>query len=106
MLFQTQLTQVAEKEGFALSAKGDKIILTKTLAERSVLFTKKKLVYRITYRIDEDTKTFHYSDSLSETGFGAFAGGIEMTSGVGIRVEKTHVKGSGERDSDILEKTP
>ncbi len=85
--------------GGEISERGGEIELTKVLAERRVLLSRRRLVYRARLRVDEGKREVHLSESLTEVGSGLAADG-----GAGFKVE-TYRTGRGPREGDLAERS-
>jgi|YelNatPaOPRAMG01_1025707.scaffolds.fasta_scaffold04065_2 hypothetical protein len=77
-----------------------------TIAERKAFLSKKKLSYTAKLRINEETKTIHFSEMLSETSSGFSAGGgmDDVSPGFGAKTE-TYNTLSGKRQGSIEEQS-
>ena len=75
-----------------------------TLAERKAFLSKKKLIYRAVFRIDDVQKEVCFSEMLKESGSGISSGTDGMTAGFGFKVE-TYNTFSGVRTGNIAEQS-
>ena len=60
------------------------------IAERKAFLSRKKLTYQLRVRVDDATRTVHFSEVLTESGSGLSAGGDfdgGISSGFGVRTE-------------------
>ncbi len=98
-MLEAALVEVLRKLGGEVERRGDTIRFTKVLAERKAFFSRKKLVYRATMRVNEEQREVHVRESLTETG-----SGLAPESGLGFKTE-TYKTGKGPREGDIAEQS-
>jgi hypothetical protein len=57
------------------------------VAERKAFLSRKRLVYRASFRLDDQGRKLHFTEALKESGFGLSSGGgdMEMSAGAGFR---------------------
>jgi hypothetical protein len=75
-----------------------------TVAERKVMFAKKKLMYEAKFRIDEAKKELRFTEMLKESGSGLSTGDSDFGGGFGFKVE-TYKTGMGGREGSIKEQS-
>lgn len=103
MLLQT-IKELAATQGLSLSEEKGGYALEKVLAERKAFLSRKKLIYRAKFRIEEEKKVLLFTESLKESGFGFQAGDAESSSGVGFKMESCKT-GLGPREGSIEEQS-
>lgn len=74
------------------------------IAERKVMFSKKKLTYNAKFRIDEGKKELRFTEMLKETGSGFSSGDSDISPGFGFKAE-TYKTGAGPREGNIKEQS-
>jgi hypothetical protein len=91
-----------------LSDKKGIYTLEKTIAERKVMLSKKKLEYIAKFRVDDDAKLVKFTEMLKESGSGFSSGGMGyddgMSTGFGFKAE-SYKSGSGGREGSIEEQS-
>ncbi|MGV8049254.1 MAG: hypothetical protein AB2L21_02705 [Anaerolineaceae bacterium] len=78
-----------------------------TIAERKAFLSKKKLTYSCKVRVDEGSRTVHFSEMLLEAGSGLSTGGdfdSGISSGFGVKTE-TYNTFKGARQGTIQEQS-
>jgi len=76
--------------------------LTMTVAERKTLLSKKKLEYKVKYRIDDTTKILKFTEMLKESGSGLVSG--DTSPGFGFKTE-TYTTSGKKREGTIEEQS-
>ncbi len=78
---------------------------TATIAERKAFLSKKKLTYSSKIRFNDETKTVHFSEMLTESGSGLSSGGLDdMSTGFGVKTESYNTFKGG-REGTIEEQS-
>jgi len=78
--------------------------LESVIAERKSWLSRKKLLYRAKFSIDEENKELHFTEMLKESGFGLSSGDADTSPGFGFKKE-TYKTGSGPREGTIEEQS-
>lgn len=82
-MLREALLQALASLGGDVREKGEAIEFTKVLAERRVFFSRTRLVYRVTVRVDEGRREVHVWESLAET-----SAGLAPGAGAGAKLER------------------
>jgi hypothetical protein len=96
--------------GFGATSSEKKGIHTirKTIAERKVFLSKKRLEYIAKLRVDDGARQVKFTEMLKESGSGISSGGMDyddgMTAGHGFKTESYEV-GLGGREGSIAEQS-
>lgn len=79
---------------------------TASIAERKAFLSKKKLSYTAKFRINDEIKTIHFSEMLSEASSALSAGGgiDDISPGFGVKTESYNTF-SGKRQGSIQEQS-
>lgn len=98
------IEKVVSEVGGKMTEKKGLVSVEATIAERKAFLSTKKLTYSFRVRVDEETKTVHFSEMLKEAGSGFSSGGFdsEMSTGFGFKKE-TYNTTSGAREGSIEE---
>ena len=100
-----EIKRIADGLPAKLNESKGMFILEYVVAERKAFLSKKKLVYRAKFIIDEDKKELRFSEMLKETGFGLSSGvDSDMSPGVGFKKD-TYKTGTGPREGIIEEQS-
>lgn len=77
------------------------------IAERKAFLTKKKLIYRARFKIDDEKKELRFTEMLKESGMGISSGmgDSEMSPGFGFKSSTYSIGMSGEREGTIEEQS-
>jgi len=80
------------------------LALEAKIAERKAFLSKKTLIYKAKLRINDESKTVKFFETLKETGAGISSGGelMDISPGFGFKVEKYKISGK-EREGTIEE---
>ncbi len=65
--------------------KKDSYEFSSVVAERKTFLSRKKLVYKARFRLDNDQQKLHFTETLKESGFGLTSGGGDMGPGTGFK---------------------
>lgn len=98
------LKHIAKSLSADVKEKKGVYTLERTIAERKVFLSRKKLTYRAKFRIDEDRKELRFTEMLQESGSGMSTGDSEFGPGFGFRKESYKV-GGGPREGTIEEQS-
>lgn len=98
-MLREELYRTLASFGGEVRERGGAIEFTKVLAERKVFLSRKKLVYRVLVRVDEEKGEVHLSESLTETD-----SGLAADSGFGLKTERYRT-GKGPREGNIAEQS-
>ena len=74
------------------------------VAERKGWLSRKKLVYRAKFSIDEENKELRFTEMLKESGWGLSSGDADQSPGFGFKKE-TYKQGLGPREGTIEEQS-
>ena len=85
--FKEKLQKITKEKGAALQEKKDAWCFEIVLAERKAFLTSKKLIYKISCKIDPVKKELRYSERLLEKGWGLFCGDSDQAPGFGFKTE-------------------
>jgi hypothetical protein len=76
------------------------------VAERKAFLSKKKLVYKAEFRLDNNNWKMHFTEMLKESGFGLSSGGDDMDMSPGVGFKKgTYKMGAQGREGTIEEQS-
>ncbi|MEM4246558.1 MAG: ribonucleoside-triphosphate reductase [Candidatus Bathyarchaeia archaeon] len=76
--------------------------LESKIAERKVFLSKKTLTYVARLRIDDESRTVKFFETLKETGLGLASGDSDISPGFGFKKETYKITGKG-REGEIQE---
>ena len=76
----------------------------RTVAERRVLLSKKKLTYSAKFRVDDENRELRFSEVLTESGSGMSGGDDGFGPGFGFKKE-SYRTGAGPRSGTIAEQS-
>jgi len=94
---RTMPAELKEREGL--------FVLEFIVAERRVFLSRRKLIYRAKFRIDDNKKEVRFTEMLKEVGSGLSTGGdIEASPGFGFKIETYKTK-FGARQGTIQEQS-
>ena len=82
-----EIQRIAEEKKAAFQEKKDSCRFEIVLAERRAFLTFKKLVYKVSCKIDTAKHELRYSEMLFEKGWGFSGGDIDRTPGFGFKTE-------------------
>lgn len=106
MIQREKIEKISDEIKGKLSEKKSAYKIVAVIAERKVFLSTKKLEYIATFKIDDEKKTFDFSEMLKEFGSGLSMGGgfDEPTPGFGFKTTsyKTNL---GPREETILEQS-
>jgi len=86
--------------------KNDTYEFEYVVAERKAFLSKKKLVYKASFRLDNAGWKLHFTEMLKESGMGLTSGGDDMDMSPGIGFKKgTYKVGFGGREGGIEEQS-
>lgn len=74
------------------------------VAERKGWLSRKKLLYRAKFSINEEKKELHFTEMLKESGWGLSSGGADTGPGFGFKKE-TYKQGLGPKEGAIEEQS-
>jgi len=94
----------AEVQGLSLSKDKGCYLLEKVLAERKGFSSRKKLIYRAKFRIDDEKNELQFSELLKESGLGLSSGDEGLSPGFGFKTE-SYKTGPGRREGSIEEQS-
>lgn len=84
------IKRAAEGLPAVISDKKGLFTVEQTVAERKTFLSRKRLLYVAKFRIDEGTKTVHFSKILKESGFGLSSGSdSDIGTGFGFNPSST-----------------
>jgi hypothetical protein len=85
----TTIKEIAGAIGAGLEQEKGGYLLKYLVAERKTFLSRKKLVYKARFRLEESQRELHFSETLQETGFGlgASAGDSDIGPGIGFKAE-------------------
>jgi len=104
MGLQEEIRQVFSALPVECSEKKGVFTIECILAERKSFLSKKKLVYILKYRIDENEREFRFTEMLKESGSGLLGGDLDSSAGFGFK-KTTYRTGSGPREETIEEQS-
>jgi len=93
MDLNAEAQKIATTIGGTITEKNGLFTLEALIAERKAFFSHKKLTYKATFRGDDATKVFHFSEMLKESGFGLSSGDGDMSPGFGFKTESYNTWG-------------
>jgi hypothetical protein len=86
--------------------KNDTYEFEHVVAERKAFLSKKKLVYKAEFRLDNNNRKMHFTEMLKESGFGLSSGGDDMDMSPGGGFKKgTYKTGMQGREGTIEEQS-
>jgi hypothetical protein len=86
--------------------KNDTYEFEYVVAERKAFLSKKKLVYKAEFRLDNNNRKMHFTEMLKESGFGLSSGGDDMDMSPGVGFKKgTYKVGMQGREGTIEEQS-
>lgn len=101
-----EIKKIAENIPAEIKEEKGKYILEYVVAQRKAFLSKKKLIYKAQFRIDEEKKEFRFTEMLKESGFGLSSGDMDdMSPGFGFKAGTYKVGMSGEREGTIEEQS-
>ncbi|MDD5509231.1 MAG: hypothetical protein PHI12_00210 [Dehalococcoidales bacterium] len=99
-----EISRIASEIPAELKEKKGVFSLEFIIAERKVMFSKKKLTYSAKFRIDEGKKELRFTEMLKESGAGFSSGDSDIGPGFGFKAE-TYKTGGGPREGNIKEQS-
>ena len=99
-----EIQKIAAEIPGELKEKKGVYTLEAVIAERKFWLSRKKLVYRAKFSIDEEKKELHFTEKLKESGFGLASGDADGSPGFGFKKE-TYKTGTGPREGSIEEQS-
>jgi len=102
----TEIKQFATTLGTDLKEEKGSYLMEYLVAERKTFLSRKKLVYKAQFRLEESLKELRFTEMLKETGFGlgASAGFSDGGPGLGFKTE-TYSTGLGGREGSLKEQS-
>ncbi|HSR36760.1 MAG TPA: hypothetical protein VLL73_06220 [Desulfurivibrionaceae bacterium] len=100
------IREIAATQGLEITEKKGLYTMERVVAERKAFLSRKKLLYRAKFRIEEEKKELLFTELLKESGFGLSSGSTdtEMSPGFGFKKE-TYKTGMGPREGTIEEQS-
>jgi hypothetical protein len=106
MAILEEFKKIAENIPAEIKEEKKKYVLEYVVAERKSFLSKKKLIYKAQFKIDEEKKEVRFTEMLKESGFGFSSGGMDdMSPGVGFKSGTYKIGMSGEREGTIEEQS-
>jgi len=99
-----EIRRIANEIPAELREKKGIFSLELIVAERKVMFSKKKLSYNAKFRIDDGQKELRFTEMLKEAGSGFSSGDGNISPGFGFKAE-TYKTGAGPREGTIKEQS-
>ncbi|MDD4984286.1 MAG: hypothetical protein PHQ43_00655 [Dehalococcoidales bacterium] len=99
-----EIRRIASEIPAELKEKKGVFSLEFIIAERKVMFSKKKLTYNAKFRIDEGKKELRFTEMLKEAGDGFSSGDSDISPGFGFKAE-SYKTGGGPREGSIKEQS-
>jgi hypothetical protein len=99
-----EIGKIAGEVGAGLQERKGVYTLECVVAERKAWLSRKKLVYRAKFAIDEANKELRFTEMLKESGFGLSSGDADTSPGFGFKKE-TYKQGLGPREGTIEEQS-
>lgn len=104
MSLLAEIQKIAAGISGELQEKKGVYTLEAVIAERKGWLSRKKLLYRAKFSIDETNKELHFTEMLKESGFGLSSGDADTGPGFGFKKE-TYKTGMGAREGTIEEQS-
>ncbi len=99
-----EIRRIANAIPAELKEKKSVFSLEFIIAERKVMFSKKKLTYNAKFRIDDGKKELRFTEMLKEAGSGFSSGDSDISPGFGFKAE-TYKTRAGPREGNIKEQS-
>lgn len=99
-----EIGKIAGEIGAGLQESKGVYTLECVVAERKGWLSRKKLVYRAKFSIDEANKELRFTEMLKESGWGLSSGDAGQSPGFGFKKE-TYKQGLGPREGTIEEQS-
>jgi len=99
-----EIGKIAGEIGAGLKESKGVYTLECVVAERKGWLSRKKLVYRAKFSIDEANKELRFTEMLKESGWGLSSGDAGQSPGFGFKKE-TYKQGLGPREGTIEEQS-
>jgi len=104
MSLVNEINRIAAENSADLKESKGAYTLECVVAERKGFLSRKKLVYRARFIIDEDNKELRFTESLKESGWGLSSGDADLSPGFGFKKE-TYKQGLGPKEGTIEEQS-
>lgn len=88
-----------------IKQKKDTYVMEYLVAQRKSFLSRKKLVYKAQFKIDDEKKELRFTEMLKESGFGISSGDSEMSPGFGFKKEVYKSSFSQGREGSIEEQS-
>ena len=104
MNFLQEIQKIAGDLPGELKEDRGEFTLEYVVAERRAFLSRKKLVYRAKFRIDDQNREVRFTELLKERGFGLSSGDADISPGFGFKKE-TYKVGAAGREGTIEEQS-
>lgn len=104
MSLAEEIGKIAAEVGGDLKESKGVYTLECVVAERKGWLSRKKLLYRAKFAIDEGNKELRFTEMLKESGWGLSSGDLDTSPGFGFKKE-TYKQGLGGREGTIEEQS-
>lgn len=106
MDFLEEIKRIANEIPAEIKEEKDKYILEFVVAERKSFLSRKKLIYKAQFKIDEEKKELRFTEMLKESGLGISSGDMDdISPGFGFKSGTYKVGTGGERSGTIEEQS-
>ena len=104
MSLVNEINRIAAEISADLKESKGAYTLECVVAERKGFLSRKKLVYRARFKIDEEKKELRFTEMLKESGWGLSSGDADQSPGFGFKKE-TYKQGLGPKEGTIEEQS-
>jgi len=104
MSLVNEINRIAAEVSADLKESKGVYTLEYVVAERKGFLSRKKLVYRARFKIDEENKELRFTEMLKESGWGLSSGDADLSPGFGFKKE-TYKQGLGPKEGTIEEQS-
>jgi hypothetical protein len=104
MSLVNEINRIAAENSADLKESKGAYTLECIVAERKGFLSRKKLVYRARFIIEEENKELRFTEMLKESGWGLSSGDADLSPGFGFKKE-TYKQGLGPKEGTIEEQS-
>ncbi len=104
MSLVNEINRIAAENSADLKESKGAYTLECVVAERKGFLSRKKLVYRARFIIDEENKELRFTEMLKESGWGLSSGDADLSPGFGFK-KGTYKQGLGAKEGTIEEQS-